>query len=170
MLANQAGALIKGHRVRMGLKQSDLARAAGVSRTILSRLENGGDHPVQTDILDRIFRALDVYPRVVHKSEPDPARKQARLDHQSKLDQQRSRHLRLAIALSSDAKSAPAMISKARARVELWRSKASCSPFYIERWSALLKLPPRKIAQAMASFGDWEDAMFQNSPWTWAWN
>ena len=170
MLAKQAGALIKDHRARMGLKQSDLARAAGVSRTVLSRLENGGEHPVQTDILDRIFRALDVYPRMVHQCAPDPARKQARLDHQSKLDQQRTRHLRLAIALSSGEKAAPAMISKARARVELWRSKASCSPFYIERWSALLKMPPREIALAMASFGDWENAMFQNSPWTWAWN
>ena len=33
-----------------------------------------------------------------------------------------------------------------------------------------LALPPRKLAQAMVSLGEWEDALFQNSPWSWAWN
>jgi hypothetical protein len=62
------------------------------------------------------------------------------------------------------------MVAKAQGRVALWRRRKTCSPFYVRRWSALLDLPPRKLAQAMASLGEWEDALFQNSPWSWAWS
>ena len=33
-----------------------------------------------------------------------------------------------------------------------------------------LRLPPRKLGKAMTSLGEWEDALLQNSPWSWAWN
>lgn len=170
MLAEQFGSLIKVQRVQRGLKQADLARSAGVSRTVLSRLEQCKPQPVQTDVLDRLFQVLGLKPQVADRAVHDDARKQARLEHQRKLDQQRNRHLRLAIDLAEDGQEASAMIAKARERVELWRRKRSCSPFYIERWSELLGLPPRKLAKAMASLGEWEDALFQNSPWSWAWN
>ena len=62
------------------------------------------------------------------------------------------------------------MIARAQEKVKLWRRNATCSPHYIERWSELLRLPPQTMAQEMASLGDWEDALFQNSPWSWAWN
>ena len=130
----------------------------------------GKAEAVQTDVVDRLLKVLDVSPRLVDAKAPNDARKQARLEHQNRLEQQRNRHLRLAIDLAHDEQAAPAMIAKALRRVELWRRKRSCSPFYIERWSLLLELPPRKLAKAMASLGDWEDALFQNSPWSWAWN
>ena len=60
-------------------------------------------------------------------------------------------------------------MAKARNRVELWRSKKTCSPLYVKRWSEMLALPPGKLARRMASLGEWEDALFQNSPWSWAW-
>jgi hypothetical protein len=125
---------------------------------------------VQTDVLDRIFEVLEVSPKIVDRSAPDEARQQARLEQQQKLEQQRSRHLRLVIKLADDAQVAARMIAKARERVELWRRKGTCSPYYIERWSRLLRLGPRKLAKEMASLGEWEDAMFQNSPWSWAWS
>ena len=170
MLAEQFGSLIKAQRNRKGLKQSDLARSADVSRSVLSRLERGKALPVQTDVLDRLLAALDIEPRVSDNTAPDTARVQARLEQQRKLEQQRSRHLRLAVDLAADEQLGPRMIAKARERVELWRSRCSCSPFYIERWSEILALPPCRMAQAMASLGEWEDAMFHNSPWTWVWN
>ena len=170
MLAAQFGRLVKDQRARKGLKQEDLARAAKVSRTVLSRLEQGNATAVQTDVLDRLFMALEMSPKVVDRAAPDGARKQARLEQQKKLEQQRSRHFRLAIDLANDEKAAVGMVAKARERVELWRRKGSCSPYYIERWSQLLGLPPRKMAKEMASLGEWEDALFQNSPWSWAWN
>lgn len=170
MLAEQLGSLIKEERARRGLKQSELAKSADVSRTVLSRLEQG-EGPVQTDGVDRLFQALGVNPRIVESSATDDARKQARLEQRANLEQQCNRHLRLAIDLAAnDEQASEAMIAKARARVELWRRKHSCSPFYIQRWSEILSLPPRRMAKAMASLGEWQDALFQNSPWSWAWN
>jgi hypothetical protein len=140
-----------------------------VPRTIVSYLEQGKARPVQTDVLDRLLRALDINPQMTDSSAHNDARKLARWEQQRKLEQRRIRHLRLAIELAQDASEARAMVSKARERVELWRRNHACSPFYIERWSVLLELPPRKLAKAMASLGEWEDALFQNSPWSWAW-
>jgi hypothetical protein len=82
---------------------------------------------------------------------------QARSEQQRKLERQRSRHLRLAVDLAADEHFGARMIAKADERVELWRSRRC--------WSAILALPPRKVAKAMASLGEWENAMFQNSPW-----
>jgi transcriptional regulator with XRE-family HTH domain len=168
MLAEQCGKLIKEARLRTGLKQEELASKAKVSRAVLSRLEQAQAKAVQSDTLDRLLAALEVSPRVVQSS-GDAPRKLARLEHELGRRQQRERHLRLAVDLAGDQREAAAKVAQARRRVELWRSNRCCSPFYIERWSKLLAMPPRKLAKAMASLGEWQDAMFQNSPWSWAW-
>lgn len=168
MLSVQFGGLIRKERLAKGLKQADLASAARVSRTILSRLEQGKPRPVQTDVLDRILQALDVKPRLAADSMIED-RQRARLEHQAKLEQQRNRHLRLAVELANNPRHARDLIAKARSVVELWRRNRTCSPLYIKRWSALLALPPGQLARQMASLGDWEDALFQNTPWSWAW-
>ena len=168
MLAQQCGKLIKEARLRMGLKQEELADKARVSRAVLSRLEQGKPKPVQSDTLDKLMAALEVRPHV-GASSGDAARKMARLEQEIRRREQRERHLRLAVSLGEDESGAAAKVAKARERVALWRSNKSCSPFYIDRWSRLLALPPRKLAQQMCSLGEWEDAMFQNSPWSWAW-
>ncbi len=170
MIAEQYGKLIKDQRARKGLKQEALAEAARVSRAVVSRLEQGKPQPVQTDTIERLLKALGVESQVIEHPARDDARKLGRLEQQNRLMQQRNRHLRLAIELASDERAASAKMARARERVALWRSKRSCSPFYIERWSKLLALPPRKLAKAMASLGEWEDALFQNSPWSWAWS
>lgn len=167
MLAQLAGEMVRGHRVAKGLSQAQLARNAGVSRTVLSRLEQGKARAVQTDILDRLFEALGVKPMVLSAAASDD-RKRARMEQQHRLDQARSRHLRLALDLANDGRATVPLISKARERVDLWRQEQICSAYYIDRWARVLDLPPRGIAKEMASFGDWEDAMFQNSPWPWA--
>src|SRR5207245_450880 len=97
MLAAQFGNLVRDQRALKGITQADLARAAKVSRTILSRLEQGNALVVQTDVLDRILEVLEVSPKIVGRAAPDEARKQARLEQQKKLEEQRSRHFRLAI-------------------------------------------------------------------------
>ena len=168
MLALQFGSLIRKERLAKGLKQADLASAARVSRTILSRLEQGKPRPVQTDVLDRILQALDVKPRLAADSMIED-RQLARLEHQAKLERRRNRHLRLAVELTSNPRHARDLIAKARSVTELWRRNKTCSPLYIKRWSALLALTPGQLAGQMASLGDWEDALFQNTPWSWAW-
>ena len=168
MLAEQYGKLIKAARARKGLKQEDVANKAQVSRAVLSRLEQGKAQAVQSDTLDRVLAALGVSPQI-SESSGDLPRKMARLEQELRRREQKERHLRLAISLGDDESGAIAKVAKARQRVELWRSNQSCSPFYVDRWSQLLALPPRKMAKEMSSLGEWEDAMFQNSPWSWAW-
>ena len=170
MLAKQYGNLIRDQRVRKGLRQVDVALSAKVSRTVLSRLEQGRGQPVQTDVLDRLLQVLEISPQIVARSGPDEERRRARLELQSKQEQTRVRHLRLAIELVDDEQQAPLMIAKAQETVKLWRRNATCNLRYIDHWSELLRLPPRKMAKAMASLGDGENALFQNSPWSWAWN
>jgi transcriptional regulator with XRE-family HTH domain len=170
VLSLQAGIMVKNHRALKGWTQEELARTARVSRTILSNLESGKAKPVQTDVLERLLGALGIEPRLVGDSLALELKRQARAEHQCKLEQQRNRHLRIALTLAGDEKRARSMVAKARERVELWRDKRSCSPYYIKRWSTLLSLPPRKLAAAMSGLGEWEDAMFQNSPWSWSWS
>lgn len=168
MLAEQCGRLIREAREKKGLKQDELAGKAKVSRTIVSLLERGKSKAVQSDTLDRLLTALELQPQIALPGR-DGSRKLARLEQELKLRRQRERHLRLAIELADDAAAAAAKIARARQRVELWRKNRSCSPYYIERWSRLLAQPPRKMAKDIASLGEWQDAMFQNSPWSWVW-
>ena len=168
MLARQFGRLIKEARLRKGLKQEDLAKKAEVTRAALSRLEQGKPLPVHSDNVDRLLAALEVS-REIGQPSPDLPRRMVRMKQELRRRQQRERHLRIAMELRHD-ESAAQKVAKARQRVELWRTTHSCSPFYIDRWSELLALPPREMAIEMSSLGAWEDAMFQNSPWSWAWS
>lgn len=168
MLSALFGDLIKRERRAKGLTQAELAHAAKVSRTIVSKLEQSRPGPVQTDVLDRIFQALEIKP---HFS-TDPVledRRRARIEQRAKLDRQRNRHLRLAVELASDHKGAADLAARARGVVALWRRNQTCSLFYIERWSALLALSPRELAREMTDLGEWEDALYQNTPWSWTW-
>jgi transcriptional regulator with XRE-family HTH domain len=161
--------LIRARRQEMGLSQKQLAEAARVSRTTLSHVEQGKAPHVQMDVLARIMHTLDLAPRLSTGGSPDFGRLAARLAHRERLHAQRERHLRLAVELAADSRAARGRIARAREAVELWRRKRSCSPHYIRRWTELLSLPPAQLARRMASLGEWEDAMFQNTPWSWAW-
>lgn len=169
MLAEQYGKIIREKRSLAGLKQEELAARANVSRAVVSELERGKRKAVQSDTVERLFAVLGVQPQVLHQADRDSPRKLARLQQELKLREQRERHLRLAFELSEDEQAATQKVAKARKRVELWRQKKSCSQFYIDRWSQLLALPPRKLAKEMHHLGDWEAALFQNSPWSQAW-
>ncbi len=170
MLTELYGKLIREQRARKGLRQEELAVRAGVSRAVLSQLEQGKRRVVQSNTVERLLHALDVDPRALVGTDREDPRRVARLEHEGKLDRQRVRHLRVAVELAAGGPQAAAMMAEARKRVELWHDKKVCSPFYIKRWSRLLALPPRKLAREMAALGEWEDALFQNSPWSRAWS
>ena len=168
MLSIALGGLVRQARLHQGLTQSALAQAANVSRSVLSRLEGGKPRPVQTNILDRIFATLQVNPQMA----PEPLleqRRRARLEQQGRIERQRIRHLRLAVTLASDPAAARKLIAAARQTVALWRRRKTCSPFYINRSSALLALSPVRLARAMTSLGAWENALFKNTPWSGLW-
>lgn len=167
MLSEQFGKIIRERRIQAGLKQEELAARAKVSRSVVSDLERGKRKAVQSDTVERLFAVLGVQPQVLEQPDRDSPRKLARLQQELKLREQRERHLRLAFELAQDEQAAAGKVAKARERVELWRRKKSCSQFYIDRWSGLLALPPRQLAREMLRLGDWEAALFQNSPWAW---
>jgi transcriptional regulator with XRE-family HTH domain len=160
VLSEQIGHLIKAKRASRGLKQEDLARDANVARDVISRLEQGRAPAVQADTFDKLCLALGVK---LHVYEHDLSRQLARQQQQRVVDHRRERHLRLAIDLATGG--ARDRIVSAKAQVSLWRQRKLCSAFYIRKWSKVLALPPKEMARAMASFGEWEAAMFQNSPW-----
>jgi hypothetical protein len=77
------------------------------------------------------------------------------------------RHQRIALDLVTlPAPARRAMIERALVVVERWRKEQLCSRDYIDRWAAILRLPPQEMASAMASDADgWGTALRQNSPW-----
>lgn len=166
MLATEYGQLIRTQRIARQIRQEDLAREAGVSRTTLSRLEQGKAVHVQTDVLDRLLAALSVNPTIDLLRQ---ARALARLEQQVKVSVQRERHLRLLLDLAGNPAAAAEKVARAREVVDLWRRNRTCSDFYVDRWQGLLDLPLAEMVRAMQSLGEWEDALLQNSPWSWAW-
>lgn len=169
-MLEQLARLIRDRRRQQRLSQQQLAVAAAVSRTTLSRVEQGRAVAVQMDVLMRILRALDLDPRLSATASPDPARLAARLQHAARVRDCRERHLRLAVRLAAAPRAARSLIDRARTVVELWRRNRTCSRHYVRRWAQLLALPPAELAERMSALGDWEDALFQNTPWSWVWN
>jgi transcriptional regulator with XRE-family HTH domain len=169
MISREMGRRIKQQRSALGLAQRALCEKAEVSRAVLSKLESGRGEPVQTDVLDRLLAALGA------DSQPVTAgwqgsRMEERLRQRLHEQQLRERHLRLAIELCANPKEARSSIRRALEQVDLWEQRKSCSPRYIERWRQALSGNARGVAIAMSSFGEWENAMFQNSPWSFVWS
>ena len=57
MLADRIGRVIRAHRLAQGMSLGDLARASGLSKTILARIESGAGNP-SVETLWRVSRAL----------------------------------------------------------------------------------------------------------------
>jgi transcriptional regulator with XRE-family HTH domain len=168
MLSSQIGRHIKSRRRDLRLSQEALCAKAGVSRAVLSKLENERASAVQTDVIDRLLAALDAKV-TVNFGEPASSRVEERLRHRLRQEEQRQRHLRVALELCADPDSAGPKIRRALRQVDLWERRKSCSPRYIKGWRRALSHDPRGVALAMASFGDWENAMYQNTPWSFPW-
>jgi hypothetical protein len=52
--------------------------------------------------------------------------------------------------------------------VDRWERERLCSAHYISRWRALLAGPAERVARSLVEPGEWKDALFQNTPWTFA--
>ena len=57
---NEIGDIVRFHRKRSGLSQSELARIAGVGKTAVFDIEKG-KNTIQLDTIFKIFRALNVH-------------------------------------------------------------------------------------------------------------
>ncbi|MGH8705077.1 MAG: hypothetical protein ACREUO_06625, partial [Burkholderiales bacterium] len=60
------------------------------------------------------------------------------------------------------------LLRRARANVDRWERERLCSEHYITRWRAMLAGPKRSIARRLLDYGEWTDALLQNSPWSFA--
>jgi XRE family transcriptional regulator, regulator of sulfur utilization len=58
-LADRIGRVVRSHRSAHGMSLGDLARASGLSKTILARIEGGGGNP-SVETLWRLSRALRI--------------------------------------------------------------------------------------------------------------
>jgi hypothetical protein len=52
--------------------------------------------------------------------------------------------------------------------VDRWERDRLCSRHYISRWRRLLSGPPERVARSLLGPGDWADALFQNTPFSFA--
>ncbi|HRE14410.1 MAG TPA: helix-turn-helix transcriptional regulator [Usitatibacteraceae bacterium] len=169
MLARRLGQQIRDRRSSLGIGQEALCAKADVSRGVLSKLESGRGAPVQTDVIDRLAAGLGMK-LTVNLGESASGRAEERLRQALRRAELRERHLRIALELCADPKRARADLRRALQQVDLWERKKSCSPSYIDGWRAALAGSPRQAALAMTSFGEWENAMYQNSPWSFRWS
>ena len=63
---------------------------------------------------------------------------------------------------------AQALVARARAVVDRWERERLCSRHYISRWRKLLAGPVRRVARELLQTSAWTDALFQNTPWSFA--
>jgi transcriptional regulator with XRE-family HTH domain len=146
MLSRRLGRHIKSRRRALQMTQGDLCARAQVSRGVLSKLESERGDPVQTDVIERLLAALGVSV-TVGPGETASGKALERLRHRQREQERRERRVRLALDLCTNP-------GKAGRKI---------------RWRKALSLDPRGVALAMTSFGEWENAMYQNSPWSFLW-
>jgi transcriptional regulator with XRE-family HTH domain len=70
-LADRIGRLVRAQRVARGMSLGDLARASGLSKTILARIESGAGNP-SIETLWRLTRALRIPLGMVLADDPVP--------------------------------------------------------------------------------------------------
>jgi len=162
-------ARLRVERRRKGLSQADLAARSGASRVTIARMEadSGGD--VRAGTLVRLCEALDLSLAVLPAPEPLLERQLAREREQSRRLRRRLAHARLAARLLSAKRHEGALlVRRALAVVDRWERDGLCSRHYISRWRALLSAPPERVARSLLDPGDWADALFQNTPFSFA--
>jgi hypothetical protein len=59
-------------------------------------------------------------------------------------------------------------VRRARQVVDHWERERLCSWHYVSRWRALLKGSREHVSRSLLDPGSWADALFQNSPWSFA--
>jgi hypothetical protein len=85
-----------------------------------------------------------------------------------RLDRRLAHAVLAARLLSARRPEARALIATARASVDHWERERLCSRHYILRWRVMLAGPVEKVARSLLEASEWQDALFQNTPWAFA--
>jgi transcriptional regulator with XRE-family HTH domain len=163
-------ASLRAARREKALTQAALAARSGTSRVTIARLEADSAHDVRLGTIAALCDALGLEIAAV------PAG--ARLALETLLARERERAHRLDLrrrhaVLAARLVAAPrpkagALIARARQVVDRWERERLCSRHYVSRWRAMLAGTAAPVAQALLEPGEWGDALFQNTPWTFA--
>jgi transcriptional regulator with XRE-family HTH domain len=161
---------LRAARHAQALSQAALAARSGTSRVTIARLEAGSTRDFRFGTLRRLCDALGLELRAVpRRAQPVLETLLAREQERARRLDRRGRHAVLAARLlAARGPEAAALVRRARAGVERWERERLCSTHYITRWRAMLAGPVERVAQSLVEPGEWADALFQNSPWTFA--
>lgn len=157
-------------RRRKGLTQSDLAAQSGVSRVTIARLEGASQQELRIGTISRLCGALGLELTAVSRDESSSLEvllvRERERGHRIDL---RRRHAALAARLLQiPRREADGLVRKARGVVDHWEREQICSRHYVSRWRALLKGSRERVSRSLSDPGSWADALFQNSPWSFA--
>jgi transcriptional regulator with XRE-family HTH domain len=157
-------------RLSLALTQEALATRSGTSRVTIARLEAGSAQDVRLGTIASLCQALSLElvlaPAGSRESlETRLARERERTE---RIERRRAHAALAARLLAIPARDAAALVGRARATVDRWEREGLCSRHYVLRWRALLRGGPRRVASAMLEPGDWRDALYQNTPWSFA--
>jgi transcriptional regulator with XRE-family HTH domain len=161
---------IRRVRRQHSLTQAALAARSGTSRVTIARLEAGSTRDVRMDTVARLCEALGLEVAAVPRgAEPVLERLLARERERTRRLDRRLAHAALAARLlGARRREARTLVATARAAVDRWERERLCSRHYVSRWRALLAGPVERVARALLEPGEWQDALFQNTPWAFA--
>jgi transcriptional regulator with XRE-family HTH domain len=164
------GEQIRAARRQKGLTQAGLAQRSKVSRVTIARLEGGDPQDLRTGTVGRLCEALGLEMTALPLgAQPRLEKRLARETERTRRVERRRDHAVLAARLLTAPRSeARQLISRARAVVDRWERDRLCSRHYISRWRALLAGSVERVALALIEPTDWTDALFQNTPWSFA--
>ena len=161
---------LRDARRRQSLSQAALAARSGISRVTIARLEAGSARDVRVGTVARVGAALGLEVAAVPLGgEPLLERRLAREQERARRLERRLGHAMLAARLlAARRQEARALIATARAAVDRWERERLCSRHYISRWRAMLGGPVERVARSLLEPGEWTDALFQTTPWAFA--
>jgi transcriptional regulator with XRE-family HTH domain len=164
------GAQLRERRRQRALSQAALAERSGVSRVTIARLERGSARDARVGTVSRLCRALELELRAEPAgARPAPESLLARERETARRLSLRLAHAALGVRLLSAGRpQAAALVARARSVVDRWERDRLCSRHYIARWRARLAGPRERVARSLVEPGEWTDALFQNSPWSFA--
>lgn len=163
-------AQVRAARRGRALSQAALAALSGTSRVTIARIEAGAAQDFRMGTISRLCEALGLE----LAAEPLGALRslETRLlrerERASRMDRRRRHAVLAARLLAAPRPEAAALVKRARSFVDRWERDRLCSRHYISRWRGMLAGPVAGVAQSLLDPGEWADALFQNSPWTFA--
>lgn len=160
------GGELRDRRRSAGLSQIAVAGAAGVGRSTLIHLEQGKKDVRLSNAL-AIAQAVGATVTIQDEAAELIERRRLRAEEGFKLARRREAHLGLALDLALARPRALRALRDAREAVDLWKRERTCSAFYVEGWSKVLRGDAAQVARRIRNIdSQWLDAMLQNTPFS----